>query len=74
MLQTNRAEICLLFIILSRVMLLKLSKKVCFLQFCDDFCKKAKSVKAIYILHLTESYHYTLSENDMVSRGLSHHS
>ena len=28
---------------------LKLSKKVHFLQFCADLCKKIKSIKAIYI-------------------------
>ena len=33
----------------SSVMVLKLSKKVHFLQFCADLSKKSKSVKAIYI-------------------------
>ena len=54
-------------------MVLKLSKKVHFLQFCADLSKKSKSVKAIYI-YASESSHYTLSENDMVYRGLSHRS
>ena len=43
-------------------MVLKLSKKVHFLQFCADFIKKSESVKAIYI-YAFESSHYTLSEN-----------
>ena len=33
-------------------MALNLSRKVHFLQFCADFSKKPKSVKAIYIFHL----------------------
>ena len=55
----------------SWVMVCKLSKKVHFLQFCADLSKKSKSVKAIYI-YASESSHYTLSENAMVYRGLSH--
>ena len=47
--------------------------KVHFLQFCADLSKKPKSVKAIYIYE-TESSDYTLSENDIVYRGLSHRS
>ena len=46
-------------------------QKVLFLQFCADLSKKPKSVKEIYI-YSPESSHYTLSENDMVYRGLSH--
>ena len=42
-----------------------------FLRFCADLSKKSKSVKAIYI-YASESSHYTLSENAMVYRGLSH--
>ena len=53
------------------VMAHKLFKKVCFLQFCADISKKPKSVKVIYIYASTISYD-TLSENDMVYRGLSH--
>ena len=56
---------------LSRV--LKLSKKVNFLQFCADLSKKPKCVKAIYI-YASESSDYTLSENEMVYRCLSHRS
>ena len=33
----------------SWVVVFKLSKKVYFLQFCADFTKKSKSIKAIYI-------------------------
>ena len=55
----------------SWVMVLKLSKKVYFLQFCADLSKKSKSVKAIYI-YASESSHYTLSENGMVYRCLKH--
>ena len=41
--------ICLVSMISSCFMVLKLSKKVHFLQFCADFRQKPKSVKAIYI-------------------------
>ena len=44
--------ICLVFKFPSWVMALNLSRKVHFLQFCADFSKKPKSVKAIYIFHL----------------------
>ena len=55
-------------------MVLKLSKKVQFLQFCADLIsKKPEPVKAIYT-YASEISHYTLSENDMVYRGLSHRS
>ena len=80
MLQTVRAEkvdkngvICLVSMLPSWVMVLKLSKKVHFLQFCADLSQKPKSVKAIYI-YGSESSYYSLSENDMVYRGLSHRS
>ena len=59
--------ICLVSIFSSRVMALKLSKKVHFLQFFADLSKKAKSVNAIYIY----ASHYTISENGMGNRGLS---
>ena len=80
-LQTVRSEkvdekngvICLVSMFPSWVMVLKLSKKVHFLQFCADLSKKSKSVKAIYI-YASESSHYTLSENVMVCSGLSHRS
>ena len=80
MLQTVRAEkvdkngvICLVSMLPSWVMVLKLSKKVHFLQFCADLSQKPKCVKAIYI-YGSESFYYSLSENDMPSRGLSHRS
>ena len=70
MLQSVRAEkvdekngvICLVSMFSSWVMVRKLSQKVHFLQFCADFNKKSKSVKAIYIFE-SESYPSTLSEN-----------
>ena len=43
--------ICLVFKFPSWVMALNLSRKVHLLQFCTDFSKKPKSVKAIYIFH-----------------------
>ena len=72
MLQTVREEIvdekelniCLVSMFPSRVMVLKLSKKVYFLQFCADLNKKPKSA---------ETSHYTLTENDL-GWSLSHHS
>ena len=81
MLQTARAEkvdqkngvICLGSTFPSGVMVLKLSKKCIFLQFCADLSKKSKSVKAIYI-YASECFHYSLTENHMVCRGLSHRS
>ena len=74
MLQINGVEkvdgenvvICLVSMFVSCVMVLKLSKKGLFLQFCAD-------LKIIYI-YVPESSHYTHSENDMVYRGLSHRS
>ena len=76
-LQTVRTEkvdekngvICLVSIFSSWVMVLKFSKKMHVLQFCDDLSKKSKSVKAIY-----KYASYTLSKNGMVYRGLSHRS
>ena len=81
MLQTDRVEktdeengvICLVSMFASWVMVLKLSKKVHFLQFCADLSKKSKSVKIIYIC-VSESSHYIHSENNMVYRGLGHRS
>ena len=65
--------ICLASVLPSSVVILKLSKKVYFLQFCADRRYKPESVKAIYI-YGSESSNYSLSENDMVYRGLSHRS
>ena len=55
----------------SYVMVLKLSKKAHFLQFCTDLSKKLESVKAFYI-YASESSHPTLPENDITYRGMSH--
>ena len=46
-------------------MVLKLSKKVHFLQFCADLSKKSKSIQAIYI-YVSERSQYALSENGIV--------
>ena len=46
-------------------MVLKLSKKVYFLQFCVDLIKKFNSVKAIYI-YPSERPRWALSENGIV--------
>ena len=80
MLQTVRAEkvdeknvICLVSMFSSWVMVLKLSKKMHFLQFCVDPSKKSKSVKRICI-YASESSYCTLSKNNMVYGGLSHRS
>ena len=43
---------CLVFMFSSSVMALTLSRKVQILQFCGDFGKKAKSIRAIYIFYL----------------------
>ena len=49
----------------SSFMVLKLSKKVHFLQSCADLSKKSMSIKAIYIYASGRS-HYALSENGIV--------
>ena len=43
-------------------MVVKLSKKVYFLQYCAKLSKKSKSIKIIYI-YASERFCYTLSEN-----------
>ena len=43
-------------------MVLTLSKKVQFLQFCADLSKKSRSIKAIY-MHTSGRSCYALSEN-----------
>ena len=69
--QTLRAEKVdekngiLVFMFSSRVMVLKLSKKVNFLQFCADLSKKSKYIKAVYI-YASERYCHAPSENDIV--------
>ena len=57
--------ICLSVKFRSSVIDVKLSKKAYFVQFTAEFNKKPESVKAIYI-NVSESSHYTLSENGMV--------
>ena len=49
----------------SWVMVLELSKKMHFLQFCAEIRKKSKSINAIYI-HAPEGSRYALSENGFV--------
>ena len=57
--------ICLASMFPSEVMVLKLSKKVHFLEFCADLSKKSKSVKAIYI-YASERSCYALPENGII--------
>ena len=65
MLQTVWAEkadekmgvICLVLMFPSWVMVLKLSEKMQFLQFCADHSKKSKSIEEIYI-YASEIYIY----------------
>ena len=57
--------ICLISRFPSWVMVLKLSKRKHFLQFCADVNKKSKSIKAIYI-HASKRSRYALSENGIV--------
>ena len=79
MLQTVRVEkideknglIFLVSMFPSRVMVLKLSKKVHFLQFCADPSKKSKSIKAIY-LYASERSRYTLSEIGIVYYAMTY--
>ena len=59
----NNGVICLASMFPSWVMVLTLSKKLHFLEFCADLSKKSKSVKAIHI-YVSNSSHYTISDND----------
>ena len=72
-LDEKNGVICLISMFSSWLMVCKLSKKVSFLQLCADRSKKSKSVKAIYI-YASDSSHYSLSENAMNYKGLSHRS
>ena len=80
MLQTVRVEkvvgktvvICLVSMFSSWFIVLKLSKKVHFLQFCADLSKKSKSFKAIYI-YASESSRYALSENGIVFYAMTYY-
>ena len=79
-LQTVRSEkvdekngvICLVSMFPSWVMVLKLSKKVHFLQFCADLSKKSKSIKAIY-KYVSERSQYALSENGIVYCAMTYY-
>ena len=53
------------------VMAWKLPKKVLFFTILCWLSQKSKSVEAIYI-YASESTHYALSENAMISTNLSH--
>ena len=57
--------ICLVSTLPSWVMVLKLSEKVQFLQFCADHSQKFMSIKGIYI-YASERSRYALSENGSV--------
>ena len=52
-------------------MVLKFQKK-CIFEILCSLNEKPKSVKVICV-YASEGSHYTLSENDMVNRSLSHH-
>ena len=73
MLQIVRAEkvdeknvvFCLVSMFPSWVIVLKLSKKVHFSEFCADMSKKSKSSKEIYI-YASERSCYAFSENGIV--------
>ena len=52
-------------------MILKLSKKVHFLQSFADLSKKPKSIKAIYI-YASERSHYVLSENGIAYYAMTY--
>ena len=63
--------ICLVSMIPSWVMVLKLSKKSHFLQFYADLSKKSTSIKAIYI-YASERSHYALSANGIVYYAMTY--
>ena len=77
--QTVRSEkvdeksgvICLVSMFPSWVMVLNLSKKEDFLQFCAGLSKKSKSVKAIYV-YASERSSYALSENGIVYYAMTY--
>ena len=60
--------ICLVSMFFSWVMVLKLSKKVHFLQFCTDLTK-FNSIEAIYT-YASQRSPYTLSENGIVYNAM----
>ena len=67
----KKEVICLVSIFASWAMVLKLSKKVPFLQFCADFSKKSKSVKVIYI-YTSENSCYAISESSIVYYAMTY--
>ena len=54
-----------------RVMVLKLSKKVHFFQFCADISKKPNSIKAVHT-YVSERSRYVLSEYGIVYYGMTY--
>ena len=66
----KNAVICLVFMLPSWVMVLKLHKSA-FLQFCADLSEKSKAIKAIY-MYASESSRYTLSEIDVVYYAMTY--
>ena len=64
--------ICLVSMFPSWGMVLKLSKKVHFLQFYADLSKKSKSIKVIYIYE-SERSRYALSENGIVCCAMTYY-
>ena len=73
LLQAGRAEkedekngvICVVLMFSSWLMILKLSRKVCFFNFVLISAKKYKYVKVIYV-YASETSRYALSENVIV--------
>ena len=63
--------LCLVSMFSSWVMVLKLSKKVHILQYCADFSKSSKAIKAIYI-YASERSRYALSENGIVYYAMTY--
>ena len=63
--------ICLVSMFSSWVMVLKLSKKVHFLQFCADLSKRSRSVRTIYT-YASERSRYALSENGLVYYAMTY--
>ena len=54
-----------------RVMVLKLSKKVHFFQFCADINKKPNSIKTVHT-YVSERSRYVLSEYGIVYYGMTY--
>ena len=63
--------ICLVSTFPSWVIVLKLSEKVHFLQFCADHSQKFMSIKGIYI-YASERSRYALSENGIVYYAMTY--